>query len=111
MKITEEQRGEVTILRLAGELTAETAEAFDRRVRDAFADRRRDFVVDLTKVTRVDSRGLESLTALYRHCEDELGLLRLCGADETFRKIIEITRLDHLLAVYNDVDEATASLA
>jgi len=111
MKITEEHRGEVLVYRLSGELTAETVDAFDRGVREAFGNQHRDFVVDLAKVTRVDSRGLESLTALRRQCEDELGLVRICGADETIRKIFEITRLDRQFDMFRDVDEATASLA
>lgn len=110
MKITEERRDELTVLRVAGELTLDTAEEFDRCVEEALAERRRDFIVDLTRMTRIDSHGLESLTSLHRQCEDELGIMRVCGAGETIRKIFELTRLDHQFALFKDADEAMASM-
>jgi anti-anti-sigma factor len=61
-------------------------------------------------MTRIDSRGLESLTSLHRQCDEELGLMRICGVDETTRKIMEMTRLDQEFVLYRNVEEATASL-
>jgi anti-anti-sigma factor len=84
---------------------------FRDRVQASFAEDARDFVVDFSETTGVDSAGLEALTWLKRECDERLGLLKLCRLSETLRKILELTRLDRQLDRCEDLDEALASLA
>ena len=110
MKLDVETHNDVTVMRVAGELNADAASKMNPAIDEAFDQARRDFVIDLSEVTVIDSKGLELLTALQRRCEEELGMVRLCGLDETMRKIFELTRLDQSLTIVSSIEEAEASL-
>ena len=111
MKLEISLQGDVTVLTVSGEFNVDSVARFNEAVADALASQRRDFVVDLEKVTAIDSAGLEALTAMQRQCEDQLGIARLCGVDATIRKILEITRLDKLFTLCDSAEDALASFA
>ena len=111
MKVATTQNGDVTVLEVSGEFTWDFASRFAETIDRAFADGRRDFVVDLGGVEAIDSAGLEALTALQRRCEEHLGMVRFCGPRSDLRKILELTRLDRSLTVHEEVEEALASFA
>ncbi len=111
MKLTVTTQGEVSVVRVAGELNADTVPRFAEAVEQSFAGGRRDFVIDLSEITTADSAGLEALTALQRRCEEALGLVRFCGADDDLAKILEITRLDKQLVVHENLQEALSAVA
>lgn len=106
MKLQTSVKDEVTLMTISGELNTDSVRRFKEIVTEAFANQRRDFVVDLAGITSIDSAGLEALTALQRECDEQLGMVRFCGADETTSKIFEITRLDKLFALHSGVEEA-----
>ncbi len=109
MKLETSVQGDVTVLSVSGEFDVDSTARFNKAVADALADQRRDFVVDMGEVTRIDSAGLEALTAVQRQCEEQLGMVRLCGADATMRKIFEITRLNKTFTLCDGPEEALAS--
>ena len=111
MKLTSSRQDEVTVLAVSGEFTADSVRQFNESVAQTMARQARDFVVHLAEVTSIDSAGLEALTALQRQCEEQLGMVRFCGPDETLRKLFEITRLDQRFALHETVEEALASFA
>ncbi len=106
MRVETREHGEVTVLALFGELIGGATTQLNEAVEQAFDRQMRDFLVDLSEVTVVDSAGLESLTALQRRCEEQLGMVRFCGADDTLRKVFEITRLDGQLMLHESMEEA-----
>ena len=111
MKVTTTQNGDVTVLEVAGEFTWDAVARFTEAADRAFAGGHRDFVVDLRNVEIIDSAGLETLTALQRRCEEQLGMVRFCGPDADLRKIFELTRLDRSLMVHEQMEEALGSFA
>ena len=111
MKLETAVQGDVTVLAVFGALNADSASRFNQAVAETLARQRRDFVVDLAGMTTIDSTGLEALTAVQRQCEEQLGMVRISGADATVRKVLEITRLDGLLTLSRSTQEALASFA
>lgn len=109
MKVNQEIRGGVCVLGVAGEVVADTAPRFIQAAHDALAAQQRDFIIDLGRVTTIDSAGLEALTLLQRECEEQLGMVRLCTADAVIRKILEMTRLDRVFEIHDDVAAALAA--
>ncbi len=67
------------------------------------------FVVDLSAVPYVDSKGLEALVEV----TEELGrggqALRLCCANKTVREVMEITDLASLFEHFEDTNTAVRS--
>jgi anti-sigma B factor antagonist len=110
MKLEATAEGDITVMRVAGEFNSDAMTRFNNAVDDALAADRRDFVIDLEKVTSIDSIGLELLTALQRRCVEELGMIRISGTDEEMRKVFEITRIDQQIELHNTIEQACESL-
>lgn len=66
-------------------------------------------VVDLAKVTYIDSSGLAVLIEGMQNVESYGGKFALAGLQENVRPIFEIARLDQVFRIYPDVDSALAA--
>jgi stage II sporulation protein AA (anti-sigma F factor antagonist) len=110
MKIRTSVQDDVALIAVVGELNVDSLGKLEEAIAEGFDIYMRDFIIDVTGVTSVDSPALEVLTALHRRCEENLGMLRLCGASASLRKVLEVTRLDRVLVVTHNTDEAMASL-
>lgn len=108
MRLETKQHSDVTILSISGEFDRTCVDRFTRAVSQAREDGARDFVLDLRGLTAVDSRGLEAFTYLQRQCEEQLGMVQICGANETIAKVFEITRLDKSFSLNESLDRALA---
>ena len=110
MKISYEDKGPVTILSIAGDLSYEETDRFQRETLQRFDQNARDFVLDLESLDFIDSRGLESLLWLQDKCNDLLGQVRLAACPDHIRKVLEVTRLVSRFDCHPDVDTAVGSL-
>jgi anti-sigma B factor antagonist len=66
-------------------------------------------VVDLSKVSYIDSAGLAALIQAMQKVEAYGGKFFLAGLQETVRSIFEISRLDQVFQIFPDTDEALAA--
>lgn len=66
-------------------------------------------VVDLSRVTYVDSSGLAVLIEGMQNTEEYAGKFALVGLQENVRSIFEIARLDQVFRIFPDVDAALAA--
>lgn len=110
MKITHEDNGPVTIFSIAGDLSVDDADRFQREALQRIGQNVRDFVLDLEALDFIDSRGLESLLWLQDKCNEMLGQVRLAACPEHIRKVLEVTRLSARFDCQPDVDTAIQSL-
>jgi len=111
MKVQTATQDDLAILTVSGELNGDSVSKFKEAVAAARAQEMRDFIVDVKEITAVDSAGLQSLSDLQQQCEEQLGMVRFCGADETLSKIFEITRLNKRFFLHNSIEEAMAGFA
>jgi len=65
-------------------------------------------VVDLTRVSYIDSSGLAVLIEAMQRVEEYGGKFALTGLQENVRSIFEIARLDQVFRLFPDVDSALA---
>jgi len=100
---------DITVMAVSGELNVDGVAKLHDAVAEALQTGQRDFVIDLKELTGIDSAGLEAFTALQRQCDEQLGMVKFCGADATVMKIFEMTRLDKVFALHRDVEDALAS--
>jgi anti-sigma B factor antagonist len=96
------------VVRVRGEVDAMTAPRLADAVMDAF-DGERPVVVDLTAVTFLDSAGLAALVRTTERGEQRGEPLRIV-VDHTrpVLRPIQLTGLEHRLALYESVEDATA---
>ncbi len=110
MKLTHEDHDQLTVMTVRGELVAEDVDTFRRTALDRMTDRVRDFVLDVSRLEAVDSKGLEALLWLSEEAATRLGQVRLASPSANLRTILEITRLTGRLPCCDDVDAAIESL-
>jgi anti-sigma B factor antagonist len=66
-------------------------------------------VIDLTKVTYLDSSGLAVLIEGMQKVQEYGGKFALAGVQESVQHIFEIARLDQVFQIFPTVDEALAA--
>ena len=66
-------------------------------------------VLDLDNTETIDSAGLKSLIDVQTRLRDQMGMLKIATTNTTNRKILEITRLDLQLEVFDSVIDAVKS--
>ncbi|MFN0011779.1 MAG: STAS domain-containing protein [Phycisphaerales bacterium] len=109
MQIEQNRQGAVTIIRPIGALVGPDADAFKAVLSEAMSKSLGRLVVDASAVPWADSRGLEVLV----EASDELAhsgqMLKLCGAGETLREVLEITDLAAGFEHFHDATTAVRS--
>jgi len=68
-----------------------------------------NIVVDLSRVSYMDSSGLAVLIEAMQTVEEYGGRFAIAGMQETVRSIFEIARLDQVFRIFPDVDSALAA--
>ena len=109
MDIQEQRQGAVTVLKPQGPLVAQDADQFRVALRAVLGTSLGRFVVDASEIPYVDSRGLEVLKEATEQLSDSGQALRLCGANETVREVLDLTDLSKLFEHYQDVNSAVRS--
>ncbi len=66
-------------------------------------------VIDLSRVTYIDSAGVAALILAMQEAEAYGGKFFLSGLQETIRLIFETSRLDRTFRIFPDVDAALAA--
>ena len=111
MKITAESYGHAVILNLKGELTEDGVsslkEAVDHQLEDVEVV---DIAFNLETVPFIDSAGLEYLLDLQDQLDERLGQVRLIQCDQNVRKILEITRLDNVFELFDNVSQTVRAV-
>lgn len=109
MEIAENRHGAVTVVKPVGPLVGPDGDRFKAHVADVIARSLGRFVVDASAIPLLDSRALEVLVELADGLSDSGQALRLCGANETVREILELTDLANRFEHYSDVNTAVRS--
>lgn len=110
MKIQSENNNGHAVLTLRGDFTEEEVDRFRKKAVEQMDDKTHDFVLDMTHVPYVDSKGLESLLWLQEQCTEQLGQVRLAACTQNVKTILRITRLSDVITACVDVEEAIKSL-
>ncbi|NLW87357.1 MAG: STAS domain-containing protein [Planctomycetes bacterium] len=111
MNITTESYGHAVILILKGDLLEDAIEPLRQAVDHQLANKEViDIVLNLENVPFIDSKAMEYLLDLQDKLAERLGQVRFVKCDENIRKILEITRLDSVFEVFDDVTEAVKAV-
>ena len=75
------------------------------------AKKPKHLLLDLSQVTRIDSRGVSALVWARRACAVADCHLKLCGLGEQAKLVLKVTRLDSLFETYPSVEVALKNLS
>ena len=67
-------------------------------------------VIELSKVTYIDSSGLATLVGILKNMRSYGGKMRLAGMSPKVKSLFEITKLDKLFEIMASEEEAIAGL-
>lgn len=106
MHLPTEVFGDVVVVHTPEELGSDQAESFEEFV--GRLDRRR-VVLDLDSTEMLDSQGLTAMLNSHDALREQGGDVRIATTNANNRKILEITRLDLQLEVFDSVIDAVKS--
>lgn len=106
MNLPAEIFGDVVVIHAPEELNQEQSEQLLQRVVDM--DRAK-VVIDLDGAESISSAGLSALLDAQDRLRDASGDLKLIASNKVNRKILEITRLDRRLEIFDTVIDAVKS--
>src|SRR5580698_318150 len=104
------QTGGVSVLRFKArtELTHSALELEELR-REVLEQSDTRVIIDLSRVTRIDSAGLGQLMSCYSHLVKNRGALKMMNATPEVKKVLDMTGISTLIASYSDEQEAVKS--
>lgn len=109
MEIREQRQGAVTVLKPIGPLVQGDAEGFSKRVAETAARSLGRIVLDASAVPFADSAGLEAMLAASESLAERGQVLKIAGAGETLREVLELTEITGMFEHFQDVSDATRS--
>ena len=110
MKCLIEERNDVVLVSPQGDLHTDTVADFQALVDELLGAGRRYFVVDLGKVSFVDSAGLGALVRLYKRVRLGEGDVRLANVSPGVMQVLDLTRLSRVFDTFPTSQEAAASI-
>ena len=109
MKIDVEDRGEVCVVSVQGEVKlGEPTKLLRETSRELLDAGRRNFVFDMAQVPWLDSSGLGEVFASYKRAREQMGEVKLVLRDKSY-SLFTLTQLDRVFEIFDTEDEAIAS--
>ena len=106
-----EDAGDTLVFRLRGSLDLATAPTVRAALNDATDNDSHHIIVDLTQLEFLDSTGLGVLIGAHRRAAEHGGSLRLIVHDGPIARLLHITGLIGVFAVYHSLEDARANRA
>ena len=97
------------VLPLEGEIDLHVSRRVAASLKAIIEQKPERLVVDLSRVSYIDSSGLAVLIEGMQNVEDYGGRFVLAGLQESVRPIFEIARLDQVFIIFPHVDAALAA--
>lgn len=111
LKINTREVGGVTVLDLDGRLMlGDAAQTLSSQIAELVQDQKSRIVLNLQKLTFIDSSGVGTLVRSLNVAKQAGGGLKLAQPTDHFREILKLTRLETVLDVYDTEEKAVASL-
>jgi anti-sigma B factor antagonist len=96
------------VISLEGEIDLHVSPRIAATLTTAVKEKPRNLIVDLAKVSYIDSSGLAVLIEAMQSVEKYGGKFALAGLQENVKPIFEIARLDQVFRIFPDVDSASS---
>ncbi|MBD3379871.1 MAG: anti-sigma factor antagonist [Candidatus Omnitrophica bacterium] len=109
MQINVEQKGEVTVYNMSGDIDINTSPEVKKAFDGAMKDKHEKVVINLKDVGYVDSSGLATLVEILKNLRAYGGKLKLSNLSDKVKGLFEITKLDKLFDIVADEEEAVSS--
>lgn len=106
MGVKTEMKNDLTVCRIEGEIDINTSPDIKKAFEKLIAKKTPKVVINLTKVTYVDSSGLATLVEILKNMRAYGGRMRLTNMSQKIRSLFEITKLEKLFEIIAEEEEA-----
>jgi len=98
------------VLDVAGEIDVYTAPQFKDAVNSIIDDGQKHLIIDMGAITYMDSSGFGALLSATRRLRPQGGTINLVKCNTSIDRILRITRLNTVFAVYDSLDDAISAI-
>lgn len=110
MKVTVRQVGSVSVVDLSGKITiGEGDVVLKDKVIEILDGGRSQILLNLEKVTYMDSAGIGELVACYKRCREKGGMMKLLKPSGKVYDLLQLTKLEEVFDTYLEEKDAMAS--
>jgi len=109
MELSSSQQGDVTIVKISGSVDALTAGEATTFLETQVKQGHLKLVTDISDVEYMSSAGLRTLLTTLKQVRQSEGDLRIAGAQENVKKVLEMAGLTSIMKSYSDVETAVGS--
>jgi anti-sigma B factor antagonist len=103
--------GRTHVIEVNGQVDIHAAPALQQRTSRVIDEGKTRVVVDLSRVSFMDSTGLGVLVGALKRLRAGQGILALVVTDYDVERLLELTGLDRTFTIYRSRDEALENLA
>ena len=110
MKISKRDVGNVTVLALKGKVTIGSGDvALRDAIGEAVSGGKKNLLVDLGGVSKMDSSGLGELVAAHNTVTADSGTIKLAKIPSKLYNVMGVTQIISVFDVFDNLDEALES--
>jgi anti-sigma B factor antagonist len=111
MKTNQRENKGIQILEVSGEIDFHTSHELREKFQGILDKRCPKLLVNLQKVTYIDSSGLATFVEIFQKMNHLGGKLVLAGLSSAVRGVFEIAKLDSIFELSDSEEKALSSLA
>ncbi len=109
MDITSRSQNEIVILDIAGEIDLYNAPEIKDIINTLIEDKKYNVIINLEKVTYIDSSGIGALISSLSNLKKYQGGLKIINVFASVKKVFELTKLTSFFEIYDKEIEALDS--
>lgn len=109
MKISEEVKGDIAIVRIEGRLDAVTSAQIEAKIQKLLEGKKK-LVINLQDVDYLSSAGIRVLLATFKKIKAQNGKLAICSLTDDVMEIIKMAGFHTILPLFPTEEKALASL-
>jgi anti-sigma B factor antagonist len=110
MKVNIRQEGDVSVVDLSGKITIGEGDVVLReKVQDLLDFDHKKILLNLEKVSYMDSAGIGELVACYKRAKEKEGTVKLLNPSGKVYDLLQLTKLEDVFDTYKNEKEAVES--
>ena len=111
MGVKIENKGGLSVCHIDGEVDINSSPSIKKSFDALISKKTPKIVINLSKVTYVDSSGLATLVEILKNMRSYGGKMRLTNLSSKIKSLFEITKLEKLFEIFVDEDSAVSTFA
>jgi anti-sigma B factor antagonist len=109
MEIVHRQENDVVIIDIPHRLTTETSDALKKLLKDLVDNNQNKLIMNLAETTYMDSSGLGAIVSKIAAARAGKGDIRLAAPKEYVLNLLELTHIDQIIKIFDNVNTAIES--